>query len=257
MRGATQQDSMGMGGLASRGSQGLSTGMGGLGGLEGAQQLGGQSQMASMEQSPMAGSERFGGAMDAGAVSQEALGQAGLAGGLSESAVSRMTDGSLGGRTGESIQGMQGMQGIQSMQDLQGMQGVASALSTGQGQGGMLSDNGGVSALQGQGMMGASLQGGMQNLMGGGGGGLGGLQAAMGGGGDLGQQQMAFKKVSHFKISSIEKHSSTLEHLFRSRLLFKSVISRALMVKVPYQCLRENYDIYKASKLFANASPGF
>lgn len=208
MRGATQQDSMGMGGLASRGSQGLSTGMGGLGGLEGAQQLGGQSQMASMEQSPMAGSERFGGAMDAGAVSQEALGQAGLAGGLSESAVSRMTDGSLGGRTGESIQGMQGMQGIQSMQDLQGMQGVASALSTGQGQGGMLSDNGGVSALQGQGMMGASLQGGMQNLMGGGGGGLGGLQAAMGGGGDLGQQQMAFKKRSktHQRDEASNKH---------------------------------------------------
>lgn len=205
MRGATQQDSMGMGGLASRGSQGLSTGMGGLGGLEGAQQLGGQSQMASMEQSPMAGSERFGGAMDAGAVSQEALGQAGLAGGLSESAVSRMTDGSLGGRTGESIQGMQGMQGIQSMQDLQGMQGVASALSTGQGQGGMLSDNGGVSALQGQGMMGASLQGGMQNLMGGGGGGLGGLQAAMGGGGDLGQQQMAFKKSTIARPSDLQR----------------------------------------------------
>lgn len=205
MRGATQQDSMGMGGLASRGSQGLSTGMGGLGGLEGAQQLGGQSQMASMEQPPMAGSERFGGAMDAGAVSQEALGQAGLAGGLSESAVSRMTDGSLGGRTGESIQGMQGMQGIQSMQDLQGMQGVASALSTGQGQGGMLSDNGGVSALQGQGMMGASLQGGMQNLMGGGGGGLGGLQAAMGGGGDLGQQQMAFKKSTIARPSDLQR----------------------------------------------------
>ncbi|XP_068721034.1 secreted protein C-like isoform X6 [Montipora capricornis] len=208
MRGATQQDSMGMGGLASRGSQGLSEGMGGLGGLEGAQQLGGQSQMASMEQSPMAGSERFGGAMDAGAVSQEALGQAGLAGGLSESAVSRMTDGSLGGRTGESIQGMQGMQGmqgIQSMQDLQGMQGVASALSTGQGQGGMLSDNGGVSALQGQGMMGASLQGGMQSLMGGGGGGLGGLQAAMGGGGDLGQQQMAFKKSTIARPSDLQR----------------------------------------------------
>lgn len=196
--GASQQSNMELGSLGARGTQDLNGGIGGFGGLEGAQQLGGQSQAASMEQAPLGGTERtgFGGAMEAGAMGQEALGQAALGGGgrLSESAVSRMTDGSLQG--GGPLQGMQGVQ------DVQGMQGMTSAFTGGQQvQGGMLSDGGGVSALQGQGMMGgglqsSSLQGGLQSMMGGG---LTGLQA-MGGGAELGQQQMSFKKVSeHLK----------------------------------------------------------
>ena len=198
MRAASQQNSMGMESLGTRGAQGLGDSIGGFEGIQGTQQLSTQSQMPSVEQSALAGTERFGGAMEAGAVNQEALRQAGVTGGLSESAVSRMTEGSLGGRAGESMQGMQGIQNIPDIQGLQGMQGIASALTGGTG-GGMLSDSGGVSALQGQGMMGASLQGGIQSLMGGGGG-LGGLQPTMGGGGDLGQQQMAFKKVSKSEI---------------------------------------------------------
>ena len=192
MRGATQQSNIGIGSLGARGTQGLSGDVGVFGGLQGGQQISEQSQGASMEQAPMGGSERFG-SLEAGAVGQT-YGQAGLGGdaGLSQSAVSRMTEG-LGGRAGESLQGMQ------SMQDIQQMQGMPSALTGGQGQDGMFSDGGGMSALQGQGLMRASLQGGLQGMLGGGGG-LTGLQA-MGGGGDLGQQQMAFKKVSEFKVS--------------------------------------------------------
>lgn len=197
MRGAAQS-SMGIGGLGAREPQGLGGAIGGLGGLEGAQQLGGQSQGTSLESASMAGSERLGGVMETG-VSPGALGQTGLgeSAGLSESAVSRMTDGSLGGRTGESPQGIQGMQSIQDIQGMQGMQGMqsmSSALTGGQSQGGILSEGGGMSALQGQGMMGAGFQGGLQGMMGGGGG-LAGLQS-MGTGADLGQQQMSFKKVS-------------------------------------------------------------
>lgn len=205
MRGVTQQSNMGIGSLGGRAAQGLSGNIGGFGGLEGAQQVGGQSQGVSMEQAPMGESERngFRGALEAGSMGQEVLGQTGLGqtglaggGGLSESAVSRMTESSLGGRTGESLQGIQGMQGVQDIQGMQGMQNIVSPFTGGQqGQGGMLSEGGGISSLQGQGMMGASLQGGLQGMLGATGGTLAGLQG-MGGGGDLGQQQMAFKKVS-------------------------------------------------------------
>ena len=194
MRGAAQQSDIGMGSLGARESQALGGSMGSFRELAGPQQMGGQSEGATMEQAPI------GGAIDAGAMGQDSLAQAGLGGGagLSESAISRMTEGSLGGKAGESYQGLQGMQSVQDMQGMQGMQGMqsmSSALTGGQqGQGGMLSDSGGLSALQGQGMMGASLQGGMQGMMADGGG-LAGLQN-MGGGGDLGQQQMAFKKAS-------------------------------------------------------------
>ncbi|XP_078376415.1 uncharacterized protein LOC144659782 isoform X3 [Oculina patagonica] len=201
--GASQQSNMELGSLGARGTQDLNGGIGGFGGLEGAQQLGGQSQAAPMEQAPLGGTERtgFGGAMEAGAMGQEALGQAALGGGgrLSESAVSRMTDGSLQG--GGPLQGMQGVQ------DVQGMQGMTSAFTGGQQvQGGMLSDGGGVSALQGQGMMGgglqsSSLQGGLQSMMGGG---LTGLQA-MGGGAELGQQQMSFKKSTITRPSDFQR----------------------------------------------------
>jgi len=202
MRGSSQQSNMELGSLGARGTQSLNGGMEGFGGLEGAQQLGGQGQAAPVEQAPMGGSERtgFGGAMDAGAMGQEAMGQGAMGGGgrLSESAVSRMSEGSLGG--GGSLQGMQG---VQSVQGMEGMQSMTSAFTGGQQvQGGMLSDGGGVNALQGQGMMdgslqsnslqGGALQGGLQSMMGGG---LAGLPA-MGGGGEFGQQQMAFKKVS-------------------------------------------------------------
>lgn len=206
MRGAAQS-SMGIGGLGAREPQGLGGAIGGLGGLEGAQQLGGQSQGTSLESASMAGSERLGGAMETG-VSPGALGQTGLgeSAGLSESAVSRMTDGSLGGRTEESPQGIQGMQSIQDIQGMQGMQSMSSALTGGQSQGGILSEGGGMSALQGQGMMGAGFQGGLQGMMGGGGG-LAGLQS-MGTGADLGQQQMSFKKRSktHQKDEISSKH---------------------------------------------------
>ena len=200
---------MEIGSLGARGNQDLNGGMGGFGGLERAQQLGGQGQAATMEQAPLGGSERtgFGGAMDAGAMGQEALGQAAMGGGgrLSESAVSRMNEGSLGG--GGSLQGLQGVQGVQGME---GMQSMTSAFTGGQQvQGGMLSDGGGVNALQGQGMMegglqgsslqGGALQGGLQSMMAGG---LAGLPA-MGGGGEFGQQQMAFKKVSESQYISI------------------------------------------------------
>ena len=215
MRGASQQSNMELGSLGARGSQSLNGGVGGLGGLEGAQQLVGQSQAAPMEQVPIGGSERtgFGGAMEAGAMGQEALGQAALGGGgrLSESPISRMTEGSLGG--GGSLQGMQGVQdvqGMQGVQDVQGMQGMTSAFTGGQQvQGGMLSDGGGVSALQGQSVMGGGLQssslqggglqGGLQGMMGGG---LTGL-SAMGGGAEFGQQQMSFKKVSKLQFINI------------------------------------------------------
>ena len=208
MRGSSQQSNMELGSLGARGTQSLNGGMGGFGGLEGAQQLGGQGQAAPVEQAPMGGSERtgFAGAMDSGAMGQEALGQGALGQGsmgeggrLSESAVSRMNEGSLGG--GGSLQGMQGAQGVQGME---GMQSMTSAFTGGQQvQGGMLSDGGGVNSLQGQGMMdgglqssslqGGALQGGLQSMMGAG---LAGLPA-MGGGGEFGQQQMAFKKVSN------------------------------------------------------------
>lgn len=203
MRGSSQQSNMELGSLGARGTQSLNGGMGGFGGLEGAQQLGGQGQAAPVEQAPIGGSERtgFGGAIDAGAMGQVALGQEGMGGGgrLSESA-SRMNEGSLGG--GGSLQGMQGVQTVQGME---GMQSMTSAFTGGQqAQGGMLSDGGGVNALQGQGMMdsglqssslqGGALQGGLQSMMGGG---LAGIPA-MGGGGEFGQQQMAFKKVSEF-----------------------------------------------------------
>lgn len=206
MRGAAQQSDIGMGSLGARESQALGGSMGSFRELAGPQQMGGQSEGATMEQAPI------GGAIDAGAMGQDSLAQAGLGGGagLSESAISRMTEGSLGGKAGESYQGLQGMQSVQDMQGMQGMQGMqsmSSALTGGQqGQGGMLSDSGGLSALQGQGMMGASLQGGMQGMMADGGG-LAGLQN-MGGGGDLGQQQMAFKKRSktHQKDEITTKH---------------------------------------------------
>lgn len=207
MRGAAQQSDIGMGSLGARESQGLGGSMGSFRELAGPQQMGGQSEGATMEQAPI------GGAVDTGAMGQDSLAQAGLGGGgagLGESAISRMTEGSLGGKAEESYQGLQGMQsvqgmqnvqGMQSVQDMQGMQGIASALTGGQqGQGGMLSDSGGLSALQGQGMMGASLQGGMQGMMADGGG-LAGLQN-MGGGGDLGQQQMAFKKASILHLAN-------------------------------------------------------
>ena len=198
MRGATQPNGAGMGDIGARANQGLGGNIGSFGGLEGAQQIGGQNEVASIQQSPMA--ERFGGPIEAGAVGQEAMGQASLGGGagLGESAISRMTEGTLGGRTGDSMQGLQGIQSMQDIQGVQGMQSMAPALTEGQGQGGMLNENGGVSALQGQGMMGANLQGGIQSILGGGGGGLGGLQTTMGAGSDIGQQQMAFKKVSKF-----------------------------------------------------------
>ena len=230
MRAAPQQSSMGIGSFGGRESLGGS--MRGFETLAGAQRqrLGGQSQEASMEQSPI------GGAMEAGAMGQEALGQAGLGqaglgqaglgqeglgqeglgqaglgagAGLGESTVSPMTEGSLGGRAGESYQGMQG---VQDMQGIQGMQGMASALTGGQqGQGGILSDGGSISALQGQGMMGASLQGGLQGMMGGGGGGgLTGLQG-LGGEGDFGQQQMAFKKVSYLIVCFMHLPNITLQ----------------------------------------------
>ena len=196
MRGAAQQSDIGMGSLGARESQALGGSIGSFRELAGPQQMGGQSEGATMEQAPI------GGAIDAGAMGQDSLAQAGLGGGagLSESAISRMTEGSLGGKAGESYQGLQGMQSVQDMQGMQGMQSMSSALTGGQqGQGGMLSDSGGLSALQGQGMMGASLQGGMQGMMADAGG-LAGLQN-MGGGGDLGQQQMAFKKASILHLS--------------------------------------------------------
>lgn len=203
MRGAAQQSDIGMGGLGARESQALGGSIGSFRELAGPQQMGGQSEGATMEQAPI------GGAIDAGAMGQDSLAQAGLGGGagLSESAISRMTEGSLGGKAGESYQGLQGMQSVQDMQGMQGMQGMqsmSSALTGGQqGQGGMLSDSGGLSALQGQGMMGASLQGGMQGMMADGGG-LAGLQN-MGGGGDLGQQQMAFKKSTIARPSDSQR----------------------------------------------------
>lgn len=202
MRGATQPNGVGMGDLGARANQGLGGNIGSFEGLEGAQQIGGQNEVASIQQSPM--TERFGGTIEAGAVGQEAMGQAGLGGGggLGESPVSRMTEGTLGGRTGNSMQGLQGIQSMQDIQGVQGMQSMASALTGGQGQGGMLNENGGVNALQGQGMMGTNLQGGIQSILGGGGGGLGGLQTTMGGGNDIGQQQMAFKKVSKLLSST-------------------------------------------------------
>ncbi|KAJ7386768.1 hypothetical protein OS493_006793 [Desmophyllum pertusum] len=262
MRGASQQNNMEIGRLGARGSQGLG---GEFGGLEGAQQMGGQSQTASMEQAPMAGSERtgFGGAMDAGAMGQDMLGQAGLGGGgrMSESAVSRMTEGSLGG--GGSLQGMQGiqdgqgMQGIPSIQDGQGMQGMQSMTSAFTGgqqvQGGMLSDGGGVSALQGQGMMGGSLQGaglqgaglqggglqggglqgaglqgGLQSMMGGG---LAGLQAMGGGGGQFGQQQMSYKKRSktHQKEETKSKHNKKSHQVNKDATAKSSLPKKHLM----------------------------
>ncbi|XP_020612927.1 uncharacterized PE-PGRS family protein PE_PGRS46-like isoform X2 [Orbicella faveolata] len=211
MRGSSQQSNMELGSLGARGTQSLNGGMGGFGGLEGAQQLGGQGQAAPVEQAPMGGSERtgFGGAMDAGAMGQEAMGQGAMGGGgrLSESAVSRMSEGSLGG--GGSLQGMQG---VQSVQGMEGMQSMTSAFTGGQQvQGGMLSDGGGVNALQGQGMMdgslqsnslqGGALQGGLQSMMGGG---LAGLPA-MGGGGEFGQQQMAFKKSTIARPSDFQR----------------------------------------------------
>ncbi|XP_073235182.1 uncharacterized protein [Porites lutea] len=203
IRGAAQQSDIGMGSLGARESQALGGSIGSFRELAGPQQMGGQSEGATMEQAPI------GGAIDAGAMGQDSLAQAGLGGGagLSESAISRMTEGSLGGKAGESYQGLQGLQGMQSVQDMQGMQGMqsmSSALTGGQqGQGGMLSDSGALSALQGQGMMGASLQGGMQGMMADGGG-LAGLQN-MGGGGDLGQQQMAFKKSTIARPSDSQR----------------------------------------------------
>ncbi|XP_029199293.2 spidroin-1-like isoform X9 [Acropora millepora] len=211
MRGATQPNGVGMGDIGARANQGLGGNIGSFGGLEGAQQIGGQNEVASIQQSPMA--ERFGGPIEAGAVGQEAMGQASLGGGagLGESAISRMTEGTLGGRTGDSMQGLQGIQSMQDIQGVQGMQSMAPALTEGQGQGGMLNENGGVSALQGQGMMGANLQGGIQSILGGGGGGLGGLQTTMGAGSDIGQQQMAFKKRSktHQKDETSNKRRKT------------------------------------------------
>lgn len=205
MRGATQANGVGMGDIGARANQGLGGNIGSFGSLEGAQQMGGQNEVASIQQSPMA--ERFGGPIEAGAVGQEAMGQASLGGGggLGESAISRMTEGTLGGRTGDSMQGLQGIQSMQDIQGVQGMQSMAPALTEGQGQGGMLNENGGVSALQGQGMMGGNLQGGIQSLLGGGGGGLGGLQTTMGGGSDIGQQQMAFKKSTIARPSDFER----------------------------------------------------
>ncbi|XP_067022522.1 secreted protein C-like isoform X7 [Acropora muricata] len=205
MRGATQANGVGMGDIGARANQGLGGNIGSFGGLEGAQQMGGQNEVASIQQSPMA--ERFGGPIEAGAVGQEAMGQASLGGGggLGESAISRMTEGTLGGRTGDSMQGLQGIQSMQDIQGVQGMQSMAPALTEGQGQGGMLNENGGVSALQGQGMMGANLQGGIQSILGGGGGGLGGLQTTMGAGSDIGQQQMAFKKSTIARPSDFER----------------------------------------------------
>ncbi|XP_029199295.2 spidroin-1-like isoform X11 [Acropora millepora] len=205
MRGATQPNGVGMGDIGARANQGLGGNIGSFGGLEGAQQIGGQNEVASIQQSPMA--ERFGGPIEAGAVGQEAMGQASLGGGagLGESAISRMTEGTLGGRTGDSMQGLQGIQSMQDIQGVQGMQSMAPALTEGQGQGGMLNENGGVSALQGQGMMGANLQGGIQSILGGGGGGLGGLQTTMGAGSDIGQQQMAFKKSTIARPSDFER----------------------------------------------------
>lgn len=205
MRGATQANGVGMGDIGARANQGLGGNIGSFGSLEGAQQVGGQNEVASIQQSPMA--ERFGGPIEAGAVGQEAMGQASLGGGggLGESAISRMTEGTLGGRTGDSMQGLQGIQSMQDIQGVQGMQSMTPALTEGQGQGGMLNENGGVSALQGQGMMGGNLQGGIQSLLGGGGGGLGGLQTTMGGGSDIGQQQMAFKKSTIARPSDFER----------------------------------------------------
>ncbi|XP_022788540.1 spidroin-1-like isoform X4 [Stylophora pistillata] len=182
MRGSSQQNNMVIGGLGARGSQGLSEGIANFGGMEGGQQLGAQSQVSPMEQ-PSIASERagYGGTLEQGAVNQEGLGQGGLAG-LSDSAVSRMNEGGAGGGS---------LQGIQGAQDVQGMQSLTSAFAGGQQvQGGMLSDGGGVNSLQGQGLMGGSLQGGLQGMMGGG---LAGL-SAMGGGGQFAQQQMSFKK---------------------------------------------------------------
>ena len=229
MRGATQQSNIGIGSLGARGTQGLSGGAGVFGGLEGGQQLSEQSQGASMEQAPVGGSERFG-ALEAGAVGQEALGQAGLGGdaGMSQSPVSRMTEG-LGGGAGESLQGIQGIQGMQSIQDIQRMQSMPSALAGGQGQVGMFSDGGGMSALQGQGLMRASLQGGLQSMLGGGGG-LTGLQA-MGGGGDLGQQQMAFKKVSGFEVSILTLQL-TFAALNFKLFIIKSLFNTATLAKL-------------------------
>lgn len=196
MRGSSQQNNMVIGGLGARGSQGVSEGIASFGGIEGGQQLGAQSQVSPMEQPPVA-SERagYGGALEQGAVNQEGLGQGGLAG-LSDSAVSRMNEGGAGGGS---------LQGIQGAQDVQGMQSLTSAFAGGQQvQGGMLSDGGGVSSLQGQGLMGGSLQGGLQGMMGGG---LAGLPA-MGGGGQFAQQQMSFKKRSktHQKEDTKTKH---------------------------------------------------
>ena len=194
MRGSSQQNNMVIGGLGARGSQGVSEGIASFGGIEGGQQLGAQSQVSPMEQPPVA-SERagYGGALEQGAVNQEGLGQGGLAG-LSDSAVSRMSeDGTAGGS----------LQGIQGAQDVQGMQSLTSAFAGGQQvQGGMLSDGGGVSSLQGQGLMGGGLQGGLQGMMGGG---LAGLPA-MGGGGQFAQQQMSFKKVCGKKPKKKIKH---------------------------------------------------
>lgn len=226
MRGATQQSNIGIGSLGARGTQGLSGGVGVFGGLEGGQQLSEQSQGASMEQAPVGGSERFG-ALEAGTVGQEALGQAGLGGdaGLSQSAVSRMTEG-LGGGAGESLQGIQGMQNIQ---DIQRMQSMPSALTGGQGQVGMFSDGGGMSALQGQGLMRASLQGGLQSMLGGGGG-VTGLQA-VGGGGDLGQQQMAFKKVSDFEVSILTLQLTFAAFNFKM-FIMKSLFNIATLAKL-------------------------
>lgn len=196
MRGSSQQNNMVIGGLGARGSQGLSEGIANFGGMEGGQQLGAQSQVSPMEQ-PSIASERagYGGTLEQGAVNQEGLGQGGLAG-LSDSAVSRMNEGGAGGGS---------LQGIQGAQDVQGMQSLTSAFAGGQQvQGGMLSDGGGVNSLQGQGLMGGSLQGGLQGMMGGG---LAGL-SAMGGGGQFAQQQMSFKKRSktHQKEETRTKH---------------------------------------------------